>query len=111
MDDWIKKLKAGDTVIIHGKWSDRLAKIDKITPTGKIKIGDTHYSPDGYSIGNGTRLYVTSLCEATPEAIEALRQKEVIIEATYTLRNKNSLTYEQAVKILEIFGEQTQKGE
>ncbi len=52
-NDWIKDLKAGDTVIVRGRWREEIETIDIITPTGRIKIRNTYYTQQGRSRGDG----------------------------------------------------------
>jgi hypothetical protein len=109
--EWIKALKAGDSVIECGRWEEKLTIVDKMTPTGRIKIGATYYDQNGYSLGNGRWDYGTSLAEATPESVERLRQKNVIKQAITAVQNVRSLTYEQAEKILEALKQETHDGD
>lgn len=74
--------------------------VAKITPTGRIKVGLNYYNRYGWSRGCSA----THIKEATEEAIEAIRKKEVIRKAVsraYALR-VDSITYDQAVKLLEV---------
>ena len=46
---WLRELKEGDKVVIRG-YEKAIKKIDKITPTGRIKVGDTQYDCTGHEI-------------------------------------------------------------
>ncbi len=102
-NDWIKSLKAGDKVIVcyRGIYSyDTVKTVDKVTPTGRIKVGCDYYNPNGWPRNHGG----THLEEATAEALEAVWQREVIHKAVsraYAIR-ADGITYDQAVKLLEV---------
>lgn len=105
-NDWIKNLKAGDKVIVcyRGIYSDDTVKtVDKVTPTGRIKAGCDYYNPNGRPRNHGG----THLEEATAEALEAIRQREVIRKAAYRVSfvRADDITYDQAVKLLEVLGD------
>lgn len=50
--DWLRELKEGDKVIISGGYRKAIRKIDKITPTGRIKIDDIQYDCMGYEMSS-----------------------------------------------------------
>lgn len=102
-NDWIKNLKAGDKVIVcyRGIYSDDTVKtVDKVTPTGRIKVGCDYYNQNGWPRNHGG----THLEEATAEALEAIRQRDVIRKAVSSAHatRTDGITYEQAVKLLEV---------
>lgn len=76
----LKDLKVGDLVILtYKKWMDErefMAKIEKITPKGFIKVNGMLFYSDGRPRGDHTfRIEV-----ATDEKIESIRQEEIIIK-------------------------------
>jgi len=105
---WLENLKAGDKIIVTSRYYQTITTVEKITPTGRIKIDGEYFGKDGYAIGRGDTWYGRShLKEATPEAVEKIRQNNIIdkaIEATRNIR-KEKLTYEQASKILAALGQ------
>ncbi len=48
---WFRELKGGDKVIIKGYYNKIIATIDKITPTGRIKVNNDAFDHDGREIG------------------------------------------------------------
>lgn len=51
-DDWLKKLKPGDKVIVcQGFYGRSLETVTAVTPTGRIKIGTCVFLPDGRLVG------------------------------------------------------------
>lgn len=68
---WLKDLKAGDTVlIVRSKGilgSQHEATIEKVTPTGRIKVGGLQFPPSGVIYKD---CWITRL-EATKETEQA----------------------------------------
>jgi hypothetical protein len=67
MVNWVKTLKTGDVVALSRatNYGDQmwLAQIDKITPTGMIKVGKYTFNPDGSPRGQNDsyhRVYLAS---------------------------------------------------
>lgn len=44
---WLRDLKVGDKVFIITRYSKYIKTVTKITPTGKIKIGESTYNSGG----------------------------------------------------------------
>ena len=100
-------VKVGDIVILScGNNPDRLVKVTKITPSGRIRIDnrdDIQFTPDGREMGKRDRWSWTSyLYPATPERIEEIKQNSIIRKAYYAMNTAKNLSYEQAVQILKI---------
>jgi hypothetical protein len=103
---WLENLKSGDTVIVSSHYYSNVKTIEKVTPTGRVKIGSTYYDKSGRSIGDHRWDCGSYLKEATPEAVEDIRQKEVISKAFNAMRNNfKELTYKQSLEILAILGQ------
>jgi hypothetical protein len=105
MNDWIKNLKEGDMVIVSNTWHTTITHVDKITPTGLIKIGADLFYQTGSKRGGGT-WDSEHLREATPETIAKIRADVAISKAINLMRNTPKITYDQAVKIIEILGKE-----
>jgi hypothetical protein len=99
-NDFIKTLKSGDAVIVSNNWDKSVKTVDKITPTGLIKVDGRLYGKDGYE-RTQDRCHAL-LMEATPEAIQAIEEAQIISDAMSVMRWTAKITYDQAVKILEI---------
>lgn len=108
--DWLSQLKPGDDVIVN-EWdwtgsSYRYAKVEKITPTGLIRVDGVLYRPqNGISRSGASSI----LCPQNEEAVKMLREyqeKEFVRQTMYRIRNTNynEVTYEQAVQIGKIMG-------
>ena len=98
------KVKVGDKVLYH-RWSivanvEKIVTVTKVTPTGRVKIDwcDTQYDRYGREIGSRRS---SSISIPTEEDYERIRENETISKAQ-SLMEKAKLTYEQAVKIIEI---------
>lgn len=108
--EWLKQLKAGDDVVVHARdWSGSsycMEKVEKITPTGLIRVDGILYRPqDGYSRSRGSGILDPS-DEDVENRLKAYNQKSIIRETIYKMRNINyeKVTYEQAVEISKIMG-------
>lgn len=78
MNDWLKELKPGDTVIIsRGYYSTNVREVEKITVT-QIVVGGTRYNRNtGRQCG--TQGYNTAyIRQATPEKIDQIHREECI---------------------------------
>lgn len=104
-------VKPGDTVIYHtGNLYDikyKIAKVIKVTPTGRIRVNcsDCQYNKYGERIGKKERWERTTyISKATDELLIEAREETAIHHAFDLCRNveRSKLTYEQAVKIIEI---------
>jgi hypothetical protein len=51
-EGWLAELKAGDTVIVTDWYRDFIRKVDRITPSGRIIIGELKFDNTGYRVGN-----------------------------------------------------------
>lgn len=95
----LKDLKAGDLVILtYKKWTSKreyVAKIERITPKGFIKVNGMLFYSDGRPRGDHTY----RIESATDEKIESIRQEEFIIKILKKIQRIEDLTYEQAAEI------------
>ncbi|MFA5376638.1 MAG: hypothetical protein WC455_12900 [Dehalococcoidia bacterium] len=102
-DEWLKQLRPGDTVAVYGGLGGRdlwLAKVDRLTPSGRIVIRrngqDTVYNPDGWE--RGVRAYHREhLVEPTAEIREKIEFKRLCGFFRYTSPEK--LTLDQLRRI------------
>lgn len=94
------QVEAGDTVIVSNGWRKTIAEVEKVTPTGLIKVLGTLYHPDGSERGGGWGR--SRLCEATPEAIQLIQNQEVVYSALNKMHECKRLTLEQAKQILAV---------
>lgn len=100
--EWIKNLKAGDMVIVvrgnyYGRSMD-VSTVEKITPSGLIKVGGILYKQDGLARGEWTY----KLEEETEEVILKIKRSEKIQECFDLMRRIQKLSYKQAVAILNV---------
>lgn len=75
MNDWLKNLKVGDTVIASGRNFNRICTIDRLTKT-QIVVGNLKYRiSDGGLVGAGNWNY-GSLHEPTEEFINNIKNTQ-----------------------------------
>ena len=89
-----------DKVIVVNRLYERVAKVERITPTGRIRVEGQYYDKYGREIGGDvwSSSYITYVTE---EHI-----KKITISKAYQLMKNcdlNNITYDQATKIIEIF--------
>lgn len=101
--EFLKKLKPGDTVIVHYSHfcykSDTITTVQKITPKGFIKAADVLFNPEtGAARGD----WSLTLSEATPAAVREIKERVYVKNAIEKIHNIRELTYKQAVEIMAI---------
>lgn len=99
---WIKKLKAGDKVLIDGRYGQELHTIDYVSPAGRIVIGDIEFSSQGW--GHSSKYSNrTSLKQATPEAIELIQLKQLREQViSFNLDNATDAQIKAIAEILKL---------
>lgn len=97
-------VSVGDEVIVSCRFSEVIAKVERITPTGRIRVEGTYFDKYGWEIGGDvwSRSYITC---ATEEQIEKIKKRQTISKAYQLMKNcdLNNITFDQATKIIEIF--------
>lgn len=74
-------VKVGDKVILQGRWSEEsIHTVEKITPTGLIKVCGYTFYDDGSQRGGDTWSGFR-LIEATPEAIQRIKDRKTVRKA------------------------------
>lgn len=108
--EWLKQLKAGDDVVVRtwnwGGSGYTYTKVEKVTPTGFIRVKGILYKPqDGTSRGGGSDLLDPN-DESTIKLLKKYEENKFISETMWKIRNANynDVTYEQAVAIRKIMG-------
>ena len=104
---WLKQLKPGDEVIFcynDYKGSEAVAKVEKITPKGYIKVRGISFTP---TTGRPHGDYRCMIYKPTEEIKKRIYETAVIKKARLLLSAlKNAdMTYERAVEIIKIFSD------
>ena len=103
-NEWIAELKPGDEILVSSPYQNkRIATVEKITPTGLIKVENMYFNRDGSQRG-GDVFGGCRISECSPAKKKELMQERVIVNTVKILRTltKDSINYEQAVAIMEI---------
>lgn len=98
-----ENIKVGDEVIVYGGYTEQIRKVEKITPTGLIKVGGCLYYKNGGMRG-GDRWSRSHIAMATPELKKKIEEETTIRKANYILTNYKVKDYETAAKIIELLG-------
>lgn len=104
LNDDFKNLQVGDLVFVYYQSSTCVKPVQKITPSGLIKVDDNLFNQNGRIRGGGS--YCTTRIEiATPEKIEEFRQRVYIKKVYRKLKelSVDDITLEQAKEINRIF--------
>lgn len=99
MNNWVKELKVGDKVFVSSRSGTTLQTVQRITPTGRVVVNNIQFI-DGTNRSNIWDIIV--LEEATQEKIKEYKSRRFIRRVFNRLKQKQSMTYEQAKKINEI---------
>lgn len=100
-------VKVGDEVLYTWRnalyKTEKIAKVTKITPTGRIRtnVTDRQFDKYGRLMGTSSTFSYGSIKRLTEEDRKRLVKKEAIDKAVKLFGN-SKLTYEQAEKIIEI---------
>lgn len=100
------KVKVGDKVLYHHWYittTEAIATVTKVTPTGRIKIDfcDTQFDKYGNQIGGRNSYGSSRISIPTEKDYKRIRENKAISKAESLMKNVK-LTYEQAVRIIEI---------
>lgn len=104
LNDDFTKLQVGDLVFVYYQSSTCVKPVQKITPSGLIKVDGNLFNQNGCIRGGGS--FCTTRIEiATPEKIEEFRQRVYIKKVYCKLKelSVDDITLEQAKEINRIF--------
>jgi hypothetical protein len=100
-------VKVGDTVLCSGTCNSRyLAKVTKVTPTGRIKTdktGSIQFDNHGYQMGSGSwdRIFISIPTDNDIKQLKEIATKRKAIHLMLKMHESN-ITVEQAEKVIEI---------
>lgn len=98
-------VKVGDLLISHHRTGRRVLKVEKITPTQIVTVGNERYrKKDGYAIGSGG-FYYDYITVPKEGEVESIRRDNFIVNVCRNgvkMLDQYYISYEQAVKIKEI---------
>ena len=99
-----KDLKVGDKVFVVDTFYKKLRQVEKITPTGLIRVGSKLYSQNGCL--RCSNLWNTEHLEiANDETIEEFKKEVFVSKCKSRMGKKVELTYSQAKRIMDILDE------
>lgn len=100
LNEELKNLKVGDLVFVYYYSSTCIKPVQKITPTGLIKVDGNLFNTNGF-IRGGDKYCTTHIEVATPEEIEEFRQRIYIKKVFNNLKKLKieDITFEQAKEI------------
>ena len=94
-------VKVGDTILVCGMWyKRRISTVQKVTPTGKIRVDGNLYDANGFRrINKWESEYIQ---KPTSEQLKQVRDEYKINKALKMCHEVKVLTIEQAEKIVDI---------
>lgn len=101
----MSKWEVGQQVIVRSAGYDRLATIDRITPSGRVIVGNRQFTPSGTEYGRSQDWHPDTIREATPEAVLAITCREIRRRMANSIE-VNRLTSDQLVRIAAILDEE-----
>ena len=112
-------VKVGDKLFYRTGYThnqfERIVTVTKVTPTGRIRVdySDKQYDKYGNEMGNRDRWTCrSSLYLPKEEDYERIKVNNAIAKALLLMekQNKKTISYEQAVKIIEILEPEERDG-
>ena len=101
----LEDVKVGDLVISHHRTGRRVLKVEKITPTQIVTVGNERYrKKDGCAVGCGG-FYYDSITVPKEGEVESIRRRNFIVNVCRNgvkVLDKYHISYEQALKIKEV---------
>lgn len=98
-DNWLKELKAGDRVFVRGNFRYSLEVVQRITPTGRVVVNGIQYIN---GVNRLDALTILRLEEADPSKIWEYTTQRFAMRVFKELKEKKTITYEQAKRINQI---------
>lgn len=98
-NNWLKELKAGDRVFVRNMLGESLETVQRVTPTGRVVVNNTQYIAGVHCTDMWT---ISRLEEASPSKIWEYKTRRFAMRVFNALKEKKSITYEQAKEINEI---------
>ena len=104
-------VKAGDKVFVVTRYAKKIYIVERVTPTGRIKVNDSYYDRKGHLMGSHNIWNNSRIEIATEEAIEEYKKSQYIMKVKDKMNSyKECLTYEEAVIINEILNKHIKQG-
>ena len=104
---WIEALKPGDLVVVNA-WSwmgetYRASRVEKITPTGLVRVGGVLYKKDGMSITGGSCI-MNPDDEGVKKQLREYTERRFVMSVVNKMGYVKELTLEQAQEICKVMG-------
>ena len=99
-----KDLKVGDKVFAVNTFYKKLRQVEKITPTGLIRVGGRLYNQNG-SLRSSDTWNTEHLEIANDDTIEKFKEEVFVNKCKSRMSKKVELTYSQAKRIMDILDE------
>lgn len=106
-NSWIEALKPGDPVVVHAwSWEGdtyRASRIERITPTGRIRVDGVLYKKNGLSRSGGSCI-MNPEDEGVMKELKEYTEKRFIMSVVNKMGCVRELTLEQAQEICRVMG-------
>lgn len=99
-NNWLKELKAGDRVFVCNTLGNKsLETVQRVTPTGRVVVNNIQYIAGVHRIDMWRNF---RLEEADPSKIWEYKTQRFAMRVFNAMKEKKSITYEQAKEINKI---------
>lgn len=106
-NSWIEALNPGDLVVVSSwnwtGWAYKASKVEKITPTGLIRVDGALYKKDGRSRSGGSEI-LNPNDEEVMSRLKEYTEKRFIMSVVNKMGCVRYLTMEQAQEICRVMG-------
>lgn len=104
---WIEALKPGDLVVVYSwQWSGAsyvVHRVERVTPTGLIRVNGLLYKKDGRSRSGGSEI-LNPNDEEVMSRLKEYTEKRFIMSVVNKMGCVKDLTLEQAKEICKVMG-------
>lgn len=100
----LENIKPGDEVICISYYGTRsIEKVDRVTKTQIILTNNQKFRKnDGIRIGRQRSFYISRITIPTKDEKKEIQRDNVIRKALVLMHDKEKISYDQAIKIIEI---------
>lgn len=101
----MSKWSVGQQVVVRSAGHEYISIIERITPSGRVIVGNLTFNPNGTEYGKSREWRAASIDEATPGDVDRVRWRDIRRRLVNPME-VNQLTGDQLDRIAAILDEQ-----